>query len=169
MRDTTINLGTAGQDPSGRLPGRLGRPRRTRGAALIEMIFVLLVLFYLAMGTVEFGWYLYAKHIVQSAARDGARAGIVAGATQAQLNTAITNTMTSAGFGSIGYTVTCEEIYVNSSGSMVTAVTTDISSVDRSNGLKVTISAPFSAFRVNPLGKISPTKAVTGVCTMVKE
>src|SRR4051794_32148698 len=160
MRDTSINVPARWGGPLGRLLSRRGR--RTRGAALIEMIFVLLVLFYLAMGTVEFGWYLYAKHITQSAARDGCRAGIVAGATQAQTAAAINSTMTAAGFGTIGYTVTYEEVQTSSTGTIVYIPTSDVTTVDRGNGLRVTISAPFSAFRVNPLGKIGPTKLVSG-------
>ncbi len=149
--------------------GILGRRHRSRGAALIEMVVVLLVLFYLVMGGVEFGWYLYARHIVQSAARDGARQGIIGTATQAQTVAAISDTMTSAGFGSIGYTTTYQEVQAGSGGSLTYTTTSDIQTVDRGNGLRVTVSAPFSAFRVRPLGVIPANKTISAVATMIKE
>lgn len=142
---------------------------RSRGAALLEMVVVFMVLFYLVMGGVEFGWFMYAKHMVQAAARDGARAGIIGTATHAQANAAVTDTMTSAGFQSTGYTTTYQRVSAGWNGALVYTTVTDISSVPRGEGLRVTISAPFSAFRVRPLGVIPATKAVTGVTTMIKE
>ena len=145
------------------------RRHRSRGAALLEMVVCFLVLFYLVMGGVEFGWYLYAKHIVQSAARDGARTGIIGTATHAQTVASITNTMNSAGFGSTGYTTQFEEVSAGWTGALTYTTTTDITTVDRGSGLRVTVSAPFSAFNVRPLGIIPANKQITGVTTMVKE
>ena len=123
------------------LPVRRSSRRRwrpSRGTALIEMV-VALVLFYLVMGGVEFGWYMYAKHIVQSAARDGQ--GIITTPTTAQVNAAITATMTSANFQGTGYTTKYEEATTSSGGTTTYATTTDVTTVDRGNGLHVTISA----------------------------
>lgn len=127
-----------------------------------------MVLFYLVMGGVEFGWFMYAKHITQSAARDGARQGIIGTSTTAQAASSITNTMTSAGFNGIGYTTTYERVTAGASGIVYIPVT-DISTVARGEGLRVTVTAPFSAYRVRPIGIIPATKAVTGVTTMIKE
>lgn len=148
-----------------------GTTRRTsrRGTALIEMVVVFIVLFYLVMGGVEFGWYMYSKHIVQSAARDGARVGILSSATTAQVNAAITATMTSAGFGSIGYTTTFQKATISSGGAVTYTTITDVSTLASGDGLKVTISAPFSSFKNRPLGVIPATKSVAGVTTMTKE
>lgn len=163
MRNTSV---VQGPPPSLR-PGRRGS--RRRGAALLEMVVVFLVLFYLVMGAVEFGWFMYAKHVVQSAARDAARAGIIGTATHAQANAAITETMTAAGFQTTGYTTTYQRATIGSGGAVVYTTVTDISTIPRGEGLRVTISAPFSAFRVRPLGVIPATKQVTGVTTMIKE
>lgn len=148
--------------------GRRRGPGRG-GAALIEMVFSLMVLFSLVMGGVEFGWYLYSKHMVQSAARDGARTGIIGTATQAQANAAVSATMTSAGFSGTGYTTTYERVIPGSNGSLTYVTVSNISTVQRGEGLRVTVSAPFSAFRVRPLGLIAANKPVKGVTTMVKE
>ncbi len=147
--------------------GRSGGGRH--GSTLIEMVVSLMVLFYLVMGGVEFGWYMYAKHVVQSAARDAARSGIIGTATHAQAQSAVTQAMTAAGFQSIGYTTTYERVTVNGSGVVTLTTTNDVATVTRGEGLRVTVSAPFSAFRVRPLGVIAATKVVPGVCTMVKE
>lgn len=136
--------------------------------AVIEMVVSLLVLFYLVMGGVEFGWYLFSKHIVQSAARDGARAGILPTATQAQCAAAVNSTMASAGFNS-GYTITYQRVVPGPGGTLTYSTVNNISAVGRGEGLRVTVTAPFSAFRVRPLGVIPATKNLQGITTMVKE
>ena len=144
-------------------PGRHARQRRRRrGAALIEAVFCTAVLFYLVMGGVEFGWYMYAKHVVQSAARDGARAAIVSGSTHAAATSAITYTMTNASMQNSGYTYS----FKNASNN---ATITDVSAVARGTGIKVTVSVNFGAFNVRPLGIIPANKSIVGVTTLVKE
>ena len=144
------------------------RRRRSGGMAVIEMVISFLVLFYLVMGGVEFGWYLFAKHMVQSAARDGARMAIISTSTHAQANAAVNDTMASAGF-STGYTTTYQRVTAGAGGALVYTTITDVSTVSRGEGLRVTVSAPFSAFRVRPLGVIPATKSLSGVTTMIKE
>lgn len=153
-----------------RLRGGAGRRNRSRrGAALLEMVVVFMVLFYLVMGGVEFGWFMYAKHIVQSATRDGARAAVIVNATQAQTTAAITDTMTAAGFQSAGYTTTYQRVTTAANGSLTYYTVTDISTIPRGEGVRVTITAPFNGFRVRPLGVIPASKPVAAVTTMVKE
>ena len=48
-----------------------------RGAAALEFALLCIPLFLLLLGSIEFGFALYAKQVVASAAREGARAGIV--------------------------------------------------------------------------------------------
>jgi Flp pilus assembly protein TadG len=148
--------------------GRSSRRRRNAGAAIIEMVISFLVLFYLVMGGVEFGWYMYARHVVQSAARDGARAGIVSGSTHAQANAAVNDTMAQAGF-STGYTTTYQRVVTSSGGALTYTTVTDISTIAKGEAVRVTVTAPFSAFRVRPLGVIPTTKNLTGITTMMKE
>jgi Flp pilus assembly protein TadG len=143
-------------------PGRDARQRRRRGAALIEAVFCTAVLFYLVMGGVEFGWFMYAKHVVQSAARDGARAAIISGSTQSAATSAISYTMTNAAMQNSGYTYS----FVNASNN---ATITDVSAVARGTGIKVTVSVNFGSFNVRPLGVIPANKAIVGITTLVKE
>src|SRR5215211_5788642 len=109
------------------------RPRRRngRGAALIETVFCTALLFSLVMGGIEFGWYMYAKHVVQSAARDGARAAIVYNSTHAQATGAISYTMSNASMGGSGYTYAFNNASTN-------AAISDVSTVVKGTGIKVT-------------------------------
>src|SRR5688500_12619308 len=83
---------------------RRHRSRRRSGNALLDLAFVLPILLMLTFGAVEYGYALYVKHALQGAAREGARAAIVAGATQAQVQAAIDGAMQVAGFPQTKYT-----------------------------------------------------------------
>jgi len=55
--------------------------RRRRGTELLELALVAFpLLLFMVFGTIEFGTYFYVEHNLQSAAREGARAGVVANA-----------------------------------------------------------------------------------------
>ena len=57
--------------------------RRRSGSELLELGLVAFpILLTLVFGTIEFGTYFYVEHNLQSAAREGARAGVVAPADQ---------------------------------------------------------------------------------------
>jgi Flp pilus assembly protein TadG len=51
---------------------------RRRGAETLELALALPLLLVLAFGTIEFGYWFYLEHNFQAAAREGARAAIVA-------------------------------------------------------------------------------------------
>lgn len=144
-----------------RLLQRLSR-RRRRGNGVLEAALVLPILLALSMGMVEFGQYFYAKHTLQAASRDGARTAILSSTTHAAAVTAITNTMSAANIPSSKYTVT----FQNASTS---ATITDVSTVSKGTGIKVTVSSTAGNVSVRPLGVIPAAKAVTGITTMIKE
>ena len=52
--------------------------KNERGAALIEFALVLPILVVLLMGILEFGWWLNGWIVITGAAREGARAAVVA-------------------------------------------------------------------------------------------
>src|SRR5213080_1747759 len=82
-------------------------PRRLRfrsGNAILDMALVLPLLIGLTFGAVEYGYALYIKHSLQAAAREGARAAIVAGATATDVQTAVDSSMAAAGFAQSKYT-----------------------------------------------------------------
>ncbi len=63
--------------------GARAHGRRPRGTEVLELGLVAMpILFLMVFGTIEFGTYLYVEHNLQPAAREGARAGVVAPADQ---------------------------------------------------------------------------------------
>jgi Flp pilus assembly protein TadG len=138
------------------------RPQRRRGAAVLEMTVAMTMLMSLMLGGIEFGYYVYAKNLIECASRDGARVAILGTATQSAVDTAVTNAMTAGGLQSTGYTKT----YTNAATG---ATITDVAAVASGTSIKVTVSANFGAMNVRPLGFIPANKAVVGSTTMVKE
>src|SRR5687768_10858903 len=79
------------------------RARRRRGAALLEMWFVLTILLVCSLGVAEYGYAWFVKHNLQGAAREGARAAIVPGATAENVTDAVRQVMDAAKMGGSGY------------------------------------------------------------------
>ena len=77
MRGRTLQA-----NPHVAAPRRVCRRRvslRRRGTELLELGLVAFpILLFMVFGTIEFGTYFYVEHNLQSAAREGARAGVVA-------------------------------------------------------------------------------------------
>jgi Flp pilus assembly protein TadG len=64
---------------------------RHRGGAVLEMAITGILLCMITFGAVEGGWYFYCKNIMQGAAREGVRAGIVPPPTGVTATTAVMN------------------------------------------------------------------------------
>jgi Flp pilus assembly protein TadG len=133
-----------------------------RGNAVMEMALVLPILLALSFGTVEFGYFFYVKHTLQGAARDGARQAILPSATNSTVTTAVSTTMSAAGFTGTQYTTTITNALTN-------ATVADISAAASGTPFKVTVTATWGTVGVRPMGLISTTKQVIGFTIMVKE
>lgn len=79
--------------------------RVRRGSEVLEAALVFPLLLALAFGTVEFGYFFYLEHNLQAAAREGARRGIVQGATDNDIADAVDEIMLKSGFASGSYQV----------------------------------------------------------------
>ncbi|MGO8751642.1 MAG: TadE/TadG family type IV pilus assembly protein [Thermoguttaceae bacterium] len=75
-----------------------------RGAVVVEFALVAPLFFLLTLGTVEFGHIMMVQEVEVSAARGGARTAILAGSSDANVQTTIANYMSAAGIS--GYTWT---------------------------------------------------------------
>jgi Flp pilus assembly protein TadG len=128
---------------------------RRRGNAILETAIVLPILLSLAFGTVEFGYYFFAKNTLQGAAREGARAAIISGATQSDVTTAIATVMSAAGLSSSNYTVTTSPASVTGAAEGTT--------------ITVTVACTWNNLHMSPLGIIPSNKAVQGVAVMRHE
>jgi Flp pilus assembly protein TadG len=149
------------QSTSNNKPGQVRTIRFRSGNALLDMVFVLPVLLGLTFGAVEYGYAMYVKHTLQAAAREGARAAIVAGADATKVQTAIDDCMSISGFPQAKYT---RPATIGPAGWVTAAAGTTVT---------VSVKATWSTAGVSVLptwlGGISPSKVLTGATTMRKE
>jgi Flp pilus assembly protein TadG len=136
------------------------RVRTRQGNTLIEAAFVFNILLLLSFCTVEFGYYLYAKHTIQGAAREGARAAVVPGATTAEVTQAVARTLFAAGMNGGSLTV-------DSSRFTVTLSPTDPNQ-PAGTAMRVDVTSNMNLIGPRPAFFI-PNKAITGSTVMRKE
>src|SRR3982750_4755996 len=97
------------------------RARKFRwGGAVLETAVALPLLAVMSFGLIEYGHFFYMRHVLQGAAREGARAAIPAGVDDP--DAAIDEAMTAAGLGSASYTVTTDPSNVSAAakGTLIT-------------------------------------------------
>jgi Flp pilus assembly protein TadG len=137
------------------------RPRFRSGNAVLDMALVMPLLIGLTFGACEYGYALYVKHSLQAAAREGARAAIVNGATATDVQTAVDDSMLAAGFAQAKYT---RPPTIAPAGWTTAAAGTTIT---------VTVNTTWGTIGVHVLpsylGGISNAKAMSGATTMRKE
>jgi Flp pilus assembly protein TadG len=144
------------------------RIARRGGNAVLEMALILPILLGLTFGSVEYGYALFVKHAMVGAARDGARAAIVAGANSTSIQAAVDAAMQSAGFTQSQYTrpVTIEMLH---NGSYSTGWT----SAAPGDGIRVTVQAQWGTIGIDVLptwlGGIDDNKALATAVVMRKE
>ncbi len=68
-----------------------------RGAAAVEFAIVAPVFFLLVFGMIEYGRMVMVQQVITNASREGARVGVLDGATTAAVTTAVENYLQSAG------------------------------------------------------------------------
>jgi Flp pilus assembly protein TadG len=73
------------------------RPRKRRGANLVEFAFVAPILFAMILGVIEIGRGLMVQQLLTEAARRGARAGVIEGTSSTQIKSAVTDYLASVG------------------------------------------------------------------------
>lgn len=138
---------------------RSGGSRVRRGASVLEMALVLPILLMLSFGVVDYGYFFFVKNTVQGAAQAGARAAVLASATNADVTNIITTAMTAAGMQNSGYTVTLNP--------------SDVSTATAGNPVTVTISVSWGTVGLHALsssmGGISNSKQIVGAAVMRKE
>ena len=137
------------------------RVRFRSGNAVLDMALVMPILIGLTFGACEYGYALYVKHSLQAAAREGARAAIVSGATATDVQTAVDTSMAASGFAQAKYT---RPPTIAPAGWTTAAAGTTIT---------VTVSTTWGTIGVHVLptylGGISNSKAMSGATTMRKE
>jgi len=92
---------------------RICRIKR-RGVAVVEFAVVAPLFFLLVFGMIEFGRMVMVQQVITNASREGARIGVLDGATTADVTTAVNNYLTSAAVQ--GATVTVDPSPPSSAG-----------------------------------------------------
>jgi Flp pilus assembly protein TadG len=94
----------------------LRRPRR--GSEILEAALVFPILLALAFGTVEFGYYFYTEHNLESAAREGVRAAVPEGLTTTEradeIESAVDRVMSASGYQQSDYDIGVDYLDNNS-------------------------------------------------------
>lgn len=144
-----------------RLIASIKQRTRQRGAAVLEMALAGVVMIPLTFGAIEFSDAYFKKNTMQGAAREGARAAIVSGATISSVQTAVTTAMTAAGINSNNYTISITDSNDTAIGSL--------SSIATGTAIKVTVSGRWGDIGLRPCGFLSADKHITGVAVMRKE
>jgi Flp pilus assembly protein TadG len=134
--------------------GRESLCRRRFGGSVLEMVLTLSILLNLTFGGIEFGYYFYVKNTMEGAAREGVRAGIVPGAADSNITTAVNNVLSAAG---------------QTTGNFTVSISPDLSTAPAvGTNLTITITANWgtvgSGFR--PLAIISANKTLTSTAVM---
>jgi Flp pilus assembly protein TadG len=131
------------------------RDGRRRGAEILEAALVLPFVLLLVSGMVEFADYFHLEHNLTSAAREGARAGVPYGATNADVDAAIDKVMNSVG--------------LNKANFDVSITPADVGAAAAGDDVSVTISAPWSKVGISLFGLIKGDHVIKGAVVMRKE
>ncbi len=104
--------------------------RRRRGAAMAESSIVLSVFFLIVLGIIEMSQLGMTSQVVTNAVNAGCRVAVIANHSQADVTSAVSTLMSSAGIGSSSYTLT--------------TTPTDVTTSHHGDSITVTVSVPFS-------------------------
>lgn len=124
-----------------------------RGAAVVEFAVVAPVFITLVFGMIEYGRMVMVQQLIVNAAREGARIGVLDGATTAQVQTAVSTYLTNASV----------------SGSTVTVNPSPPSSAGYGAPVTVTVSIPFSQVSWIPTPMFLTGKTLTASSVMRRE
>jgi Flp pilus assembly protein TadG len=136
-----------------------------RGAALVEMALVLPVFLAVVMGIIEFGRGMWVGNMVTNAAREGARIAVLDGSTNAQVQQAISEFLTSA----IG--VAAKEVQINIAITPAPGNPTPVTECGNCQSrdlISVTVTMPFNSVALVPGSYLESTK-LTGRSAMRHE
>ena len=128
--------------------------KRTSGIAAIEMALLLPLLLTLVFGMIEYGSLFWRGQQVANAARNGARRGVMAGATSTDVTSAVDQTMLASGMGATNYTVT--------------QTPANPASLAAGGAFTVQVTVPYADIKLTGFPVPTPTQVIRSV-TMSKE
>ena len=132
---------------------------RRRGGAVLETAVVIPFVLLMTFGLIEYGHFFYMKHILMGAAREGARAAIIASADSDSVSATVETAMTAAGLSVDKYTVSVE----------VNGAAATLDSAEKGDLITVKIESEWDDIGLRPMRLISATSIVRGSAVMRKE
>ena len=138
---------------------RRRRFARRRGGAVLETAVVIPFVLLMTFGLIEYGHFFYMKHILMGAAREGARAAIIASADSDSVADTVETAMTAAGLSTDKYTISVE----------VNGATATLDSAAKGDLITVKIESEWDDIGLRPMRLISATSIVRGSAVMRKE
>lgn len=149
------------RDPSQKRTPQRASKSRWRGAAAVEFAVVAPLFFLLLAGIIEFGQAFRIEHMLSSACRRGARAAVVEGATENQVQQKV-KSQCAATLGVSEGDVTVE-ITVNGHANA------DLRQAMEGAEIGVTVSIPFNKAGVGFYAKMFSNSTLSSTCTFERE
>ena len=129
------------------------RRHERRGAVTVEMAFVAPIFFLFVLGVVEFTRAMMVQSLLTNAAHLGARAGIIDGAQQSDVTTAVSNYLSAGGI----------------AGATTSVSPNPPSSAGYGQFVTVTVSVPYSSVSWLPGPKYLKSVTITATSNMRRE
>ncbi len=133
--------------------------RNRRAVAAVEMAFVLPILVLLTFGAIEFGRAVMVCNVLTTAAREGARSGVLPNGTNTHVTTAVTDELTAHQLPTASATTTIR----------VNGVVADAATADTGNRISVSVTMPYSAVSWLPTPLRLGSHQLTGIAVMRRE
>lgn len=127
--------------------------RNRRGAAVVEFAIVAPVFFTMVLGMIEYGRMVMVQQLVTNASREGARVGVLDGATTSQVQTAVSSYLSAASV----------------TGATVTVNPSPPSNAGYGAPVTVTVTIPFSQVSWLPTPMFLGGKSLTATSVMRRE
>lgn len=135
---------------------QLGMNHRCRGAAIVEMAFVLPLFIALIFAQIESARLGMVSQMLTTAAREGCRVAVVNGNTNSDVTNRVNTILTSAGMSNVTMT-------------QVPADCTTVHAGDSPNSITVTLSVPYSRVSWLPVPYFLTTATITASATLSSE
>jgi len=133
-------------------------PGRRRGASAVEFAIVAPVAFMLILGLIEFGRALMVQHMLNNAARQGARVATIEGKANSDVTTAVNSAL--QGQPTTNMTTTI----------MVNGTVANANTANPGDEIEVTVALPVSTFTWLPFTQYLKSNAsITGVYSLRRE
>lgn len=141
---------------------KTGIQSRRRGTSAVEFALVAPVMFLIVFGIFEFGRAIMVLDLLSNVSRQGARAGAIAGRSNANINSVIDSALTSTTLPARGSGTTIT-IAVNGSTAK------DASTAVSDDQITVTVAVPVSAVSWIPTNFLAPETSLSRATTMRRE